>query len=117
MKYRSTMSKKAFMRMLGLGGSTGASGIVASAFQDLDDVKVSPAAERKLPRWIREVDKPTAEIDWSTMKRFDCSDIMFRGSKFSAMIEGAFWPLPPGKFVDSGKLWKPFCNLEHSLVN
>jgi reductive dehalogenase len=77
MKYHSTMSKKAFMRMLGLGGNIGATGIVASVFQDLDDVKASPAAERKLPKWIKEVDKPTVEIDWNLMKRFDCSNIMF----------------------------------------
>ncbi|MQY81482.1 MAG: reductive dehalogenase [Dehalococcoidia bacterium] len=45
--------------------------------QDLDELKSSPAAERKLPWWIREVDKPTVEIDWSQMKRFDSSNIMF----------------------------------------
>ena len=45
--------------------------------QDLDELKSSPAAERKLPWWIREVDKPTVEIDWGQMKRFDSSNIMF----------------------------------------
>ncbi|HEY55662.1 MAG TPA: reductive dehalogenase [Dehalococcoidia bacterium] len=44
---------------------------------DLDEIKASPAAERKLPWWIKEVDKPTVEIDWSQMKRFDSSNIMF----------------------------------------
>ena len=77
MKYHTTLSKKAFMRMLGLEGSTSASGIVSSPYHDLDEVKASPAAERKLPWWIREVDKPTVEIDWSQMKRFDSSNIMF----------------------------------------
>jgi epoxyqueuosine reductase len=46
-------------------------------YHDLDEVKASPAAERKLPWWIREVDKPTVDIDWSQMKRFDGSNIMF----------------------------------------
>jgi epoxyqueuosine reductase len=45
--------------------------------KDLDEIKASPAAERKLPWWIREVDKPTVEIDWSRMQRFDGSNIMF----------------------------------------
>ncbi len=76
MKYHTTMSKKTLMKLLGLG-NTGAPGIVASAFQDLDEVKSSPAAGRKMPRWIKEVDKPTVEIDWDRMKRFDGSNIMF----------------------------------------
>jgi len=46
-------------------------------YRDLDEIKSSPAAERKLPWWIREVDKPTVDIDWSQMKRFDGSNIMF----------------------------------------
>jgi epoxyqueuosine reductase len=45
--------------------------------QDLDEIKASPAAERKLPWWIKEVEKPTVEIDWSRMQRFDSSNIMF----------------------------------------
>ena len=45
--------------------------------QDLDELKSSPAAERKLPWWIREVDKPTVDIDWSQMNRYDSSNIMF----------------------------------------
>ena len=77
MKYHTTLSKKAFMKILGLGANTGAAGIVSSPYHDLDEVKASAAAERKLPWWIREVDKPTVEIDWSAMKRFDSSNIMF----------------------------------------
>jgi epoxyqueuosine reductase len=45
--------------------------------KDLDEIKSSPAAERKLPWWIKEVDKPTVDIDWSRMQRFDSSNIMF----------------------------------------
>jgi epoxyqueuosine reductase len=77
MKYHTTLSKKAFMRMLGLGESTGAPGIAATPYHDLDEVKASPSAERKLPWWVKEVNKPTVEIDWSQMKRFDSSNIMF----------------------------------------
>ncbi|MFP3897949.1 MAG: reductive dehalogenase [Dehalococcoidia bacterium] len=46
-------------------------------YRGLDEIKSSPAGERKLPWWIREVDKPTVDIDWSQMKRFDSSNIMF----------------------------------------
>jgi len=65
------------MKTLGLGGETGGGSPGSSKYRDLDEVKASPAAERKLPWWIREVDKPTVEIDWSRMKRFDSRNIMF----------------------------------------
>ncbi len=73
MKYH----KSGFMKTLGLEGSTNGGGTGSSQYRDLDEVKASPAAERKLPWWVREVDKPTVEIDWSQMKHFDSSNIMF----------------------------------------
>jgi len=76
MNYHTTLSKKTLMKLLGLG-IIGATGTVATPYRDLDEVKSSPAAGRKTPRWIKEVDKPTVEIDWSRIKRFDSSNIMF----------------------------------------
>jgi epoxyqueuosine reductase len=76
MNYHTTKSKKTLMKLLGLA-NTGAPGIAATTYHDLDEVKASPSAGRKIPRWIKEVDKPTVEIDWSRMKRFNCSNIMF----------------------------------------
>jgi epoxyqueuosine reductase len=54
-------------------------------YHDLDEIKSSPVAERKLPWWIREVDKPTVDIDWSQMKRFDCGNIMFNNGFAQAL--------------------------------
>ena len=47
MNYHTTLSKKALMKLLGLG-NTGATGIVATPYRDLDEVKASPAAGRNL---------------------------------------------------------------------
>lgn len=77
MKYHTSQSKRGFLMTLGLEEDTNGAGPGSSQYRDLDEVKASPAAERKLPWWIKEVDKPTVEIDWSKMKRFDSSNIMF----------------------------------------
>jgi len=77
MKYHSSQSKRGFMMKLGLEGDAHGGGPGSTRYRDLDEVKSSKAAERKLPWWIREVDKPTVEIDWGRMKRFDSSNIMF----------------------------------------
>jgi len=72
MKYHSTMSNRDYLKSLGLGGATSDVG-----FHDLDEVTASSTAERKLPWWVKEVDKPTVEIDWTRMKRFDGTKTMF----------------------------------------
>jgi len=79
MKYHSTMSRRDFMKVLGLGGAaTGAMAIAPSVMaRDLDELMASPIAERRLPRWVKEVDKPTVEIDWQIMKPFDGTKTMF----------------------------------------
>jgi reductive dehalogenase len=43
----------------------------ATIFHDLDEVIASPTAAWKRPWWVRWVDKPTVEIDWDNMQRFD----------------------------------------------
>jgi len=67
--------------MLGLvGAGIGAAAISAPVFHDLDEVMASPQADFKRPWYVKEVDKPTVEIDWSMMKRFDESEVMwYRG--------------------------------------
>ena len=54
-------------------------------YRALDEFKSSPAAERRLPWWIKEVNKPTVDIDWSQMKRFDCRNIMFNNGFADAL--------------------------------
>jgi len=56
------------MKMLGLAG----------AGHDLDEITASPKALWKRPQWVRSVDKPTVEIDWNQLERFDATKIQQR---------------------------------------
>ncbi len=74
-QYHSTMGRRTFMKMLGVGagaiGFSAATGGMATAeFSDLDDMMSSPFADRNLPFWVKEVDEPTTEIDWEKMEIF-----------------------------------------------
>ncbi|WP_462325570.1 reductive dehalogenase [Desulfoplanes sp.] len=74
-RYHSTVGRRTFMKMLGIGGGAlglqAATGIPAAAdFKDVDEMMASPYAERKLPFWVREVDEPTVKIDWDNMEIF-----------------------------------------------
>jgi len=81
-KFHRTLSRRDFLKALGLGGA-GATfagmmpAVSTPQFRDLDEVMASPEAELKRPSWVREVDKPTAEIDWQNFKRFDYGEVMF----------------------------------------
>jgi hypothetical protein len=44
---------------------------------DLDELIASPSASFKRPSWVKEVDKPTIDIDWTMMKRFDYHYVMW----------------------------------------
>ena len=68
MKYHNTISKPTYMKMLGLAG----------VGHDLDEITASPKAEWKRPWWVRSVDKPTIEIDWDRLERFDARKIQQR---------------------------------------
>jgi serine protease Do len=60
--------------MLGLGGAgLGAVAVSAPVFHDLDEMIASPQSELRRPWYVKEVDKPTVEIDWKNMARFDIS--------------------------------------------
>ncbi|AKG54216.1 reductive dehalogenase [Dehalogenimonas sp. WBC-2] len=70
--FHSTVSRRDFMKILGLSGAgIGGAALVAPAFHDIDELSSSSSAVRKRPWYIKEVDKPTVEIDWSQIKRFD----------------------------------------------
>ena len=77
-KYHSTLSRREFLKVLGLGGAgLGAAAVMPAVFHDLDEAMASPQAEFKRPSWVKEVDKPTVEIDWSRMDPFDGADVMW----------------------------------------
>ncbi|PPD58153.1 reductive dehalogenase [Dehalogenimonas etheniformans] len=67
--FHSTVSRREFMKGLGLV-SAGAMGAMAGApaFHDLDELAAS-GGERKRAWWIKEVHEPTVEMDWSLVKR------------------------------------------------
>lgn len=68
--YHSTVSRRDFMKFLGMGTASAAVGgtLLGGGFKDLDDMMASPAASRNLPFWVREVDEPTVQIDWDNME-------------------------------------------------
>jgi len=73
-RYHSTVSSRNFMKMIGFGAGmlgVGTATGYAESFKDLDDMKSSPLAKRKMPFWVKEVDKPTVEVDWDNMQIFE----------------------------------------------
>ena len=77
-KHHSTLSRRDFLKLLGLGGAgLGAAAVSAPVIHDLDELMGLPEAAGKRPPFVREADKPTIEIDWSMIKRFDYSEVMW----------------------------------------
>lgn len=81
-KYHTTLSRRDFMKMLGLSGAAiGAVTAMPAAtpilFHDLDETMASPEADWKRPSWIKETERPTVDIDWQMMGRFDYGEVMF----------------------------------------
>ncbi|MEQ4489081.1 MAG: reductive dehalogenase [Dehalococcoides mccartyi] len=72
-KFHSSVSRRDFMKGLGLAGA--GLGVAASAspvFHDMDEV-MSSGASRKLPWYIneREAENLTVEVDWDKKERYD----------------------------------------------
>jgi len=79
-KYHSTLSRREFLKALGIGGAGVAAAAVAPpVYRDLDEMMASPTAIMKRPSWVKEVEKPTVEIDWDIMKRFTDFEVMWAG--------------------------------------
>jgi len=73
-KFHSMVSRRDFMKGLGLAGAgLGAAAAAAPVFHDLDELMASPTSLRKHPWYVkeRELLNPTAEVDWNIMKRYD----------------------------------------------
>jgi reductive dehalogenase len=77
-KYHSTLSRREFMKMLGLGGvGVGAAAVAPTVFRDMDELIASPQAAWRRPKWVKQVDKPTVDIDWQVMQRFSEHEVMW----------------------------------------
>jgi len=79
-KFHSTVSRRDFMKALGLGAAgLGAAGAASPVFHDLDELAASPnGAKPRHPWWVKERDHmdPTTEIDWSMMQRFEAHHLL-----------------------------------------
>jgi reductive dehalogenase len=71
-KYHSTISRRDFLKILGFSGiGIGTAAVSYPVIHDIDEVLASPLSELKRPWYVKEVDKPTVDIDWDVMQRFD----------------------------------------------
>nr|UZH91596.1 reductive dehalogenase [uncultured bacterium] len=70
-KFHSTVSRRDFMKGLGLAGA-GLSGaaLVSPGFQDLDEA-IGATNNSPKPWWVKTVDQPAVDIDYSLMERYD----------------------------------------------
>ncbi|HEY3310544.1 MAG TPA: reductive dehalogenase [Anaerolineales bacterium] len=78
---KSKLTRRDFLRLLGLGAGAVAVATVASPAEAAPSLAVNPSFEaRKFadpagrpqrPWWVKTVDKPTIEIDWAKMKRYN----------------------------------------------
>ncbi|MDV2988730.1 MAG: reductive dehalogenase [Dehalogenimonas sp.] len=71
--FHSTLSRRDFMKSLGLAGAgMGAAAALAPGFKDLDEL-ASAGNNQSHPWWVkdREHHDPTTEIDWNTFKSYD----------------------------------------------
>jgi hypothetical protein len=66
-KFHSTVTRRDFMKGLGFG--TAGLAVSAPVVHDLDELISSPVNTRRRDWWIKEVDEPTVEIDWSLIHR------------------------------------------------
>ena len=70
--FHSTVSRRDFMKTLGLAGAgVGAAAATFPVFHDLDELMSAPQAQHKQPWFVKDVDKPTIDIDWSQVVRSD----------------------------------------------
>jgi hypothetical protein len=87
-KYHSTISRRDFLKILSLGSiGLGTTAISAPVIHDLDELLASPLSELKRPWHVKEIDKPTVDINWSILQRFDEHLVMWYAGLRNAVGE------------------------------
>jgi len=72
-KFHSTVSRRDFMKALGLGvGAVSAAGVAIPAFKDIDDM-ITSTPKQVYPWWIKErdYDDISTDVDWSVFKVYN----------------------------------------------
>lgn len=96
-KFHSTVTRRDFMKGLGLGAAgLGAAAAAAPVFHDLDELAASPnGVAPKHPWWTKQRDfmNPTTEIHWDQMERFQAHT-----------ISGNFFPIAHTNMEDIQKM-------------
>ena len=93
--FHSTISRRTFMKVLGLSATgLGAAAATTPVFHDLDELISSEPANWKRPWWVKklEAEKPTVEIDFGQMQRFDqrlTTQAQYVNSKYAGKTEWA----------------------------
>jgi epoxyqueuosine reductase len=74
-KFHSTVSRRDFMKGLGLvGAGLGAASATAPVFHDLDEVMAADSYQKpNMPWWVKErdINNPTVPIDWDMLEPWD----------------------------------------------
>ena len=71
-KFHSILNRRQFMKALGfLAGDVSAASLLAPNFHDLDELASSSVSIGKRPWWVKEVDNPTIDVDYSVMQRYE----------------------------------------------
>ncbi|KTB49240.1 reductive dehalogenase [Dehalogenimonas alkenigignens] len=69
-RFHSTVSRREFLKNVGLAGGVGAAAALAApGFHDLDEVAAAKGSAPKRSWWIKEKDEPTVDVDWDLMAR------------------------------------------------
>ncbi len=87
-KFHSTVSRRDFMKGLGLAGAgLGAAAATAPVFHDLDELISSPSSVSNNPWYVKEQDEPTIDIDWNAVVRHDGTSYSDTPEKVGYLVE------------------------------